>query len=256
MGPRKNSKKWRTLFPTAGQIEKCMAKMSGELVLRRFEVIGTLSDLLSGLPFCHSHFPSDFVHRSRALGLMRLSQLFVMLSCLLFCGGCHGPWKTSRGPIGQPMFVACGSQDAVWERTVDVLHEYPFSIRREDRLDGVIETDYKTGSGILEPWHKDSVGHDQKMESTLQSIRRRVVVNVTPVEGGFFINVEAYKELEDLVGLAANSAGGATFQESTPLQRDLDLVVGQTSPSGWISQGRDFALEQDILERLSVAFGP
>jgi hypothetical protein len=82
-----------------------------------------------------------------------------------------------------------------------------------------------------------------------------VVVNITPTEGGFYIIVEAYKELEDLAGLAANSAGGATFQESTPLQRDLDLVVGQTAPSGWISQGRDFALEQDILQRLYQAFG-
>ena len=157
------------------------------------------------------------------------------------------------GPVGQPMFVRCANPDVVWERTVDALHEYPFYIRREDRLDGVIETEYKTGSGILEPWHNDSVGHDQKLEATLQSIRRRVVVNITPAEGGFYINVEAYKELEDLVGLAANSPGGATFQESTPLQRDLDLVVGQTAPSGWISQGRDFALEQDILQRISAA---
>jgi hypothetical protein len=179
-----------------------------------------------------------------------------MLSGLLFGGGCHIPWRASQGPIGQPMFVASGNQDAVWERTADVLHVYPFSIRREDRLDGVIETNYKTGSSILEPWHKDSVGHYQKLESTLQSIRRRVVVNIIPVEGGFLINVEAYKELEDLVGLAANSPGGATFQESTPLQRDLNLVLGQTAPSGWILEGRDFALEQDILKRLHAAFRP
>jgi hypothetical protein len=172
-----------------------------------------------------------------------------MLS-LLVGAGCQTLRTVPQGPVGQPLFVASANQDVVWERTVDVLHEYPFYIRREDRLDGVIETEYKTGSGILEPWHKDSVGHDQKLESTLQSIRRRVVVNITPAEGGFYISVEAYKELEDLVGLAANSAGGATFQESTPLQRDLDLVVGQTAPSGWILQGRDFALEQDILARL------
>ena len=187
--------------------------------------------------------------------MRKLSLLLIFFGPLLF-GGCHHfGTTTAKGPVGQPIFVACGNQDAVWERTVDVLHEYPFYIRREDRLDGVIETEYKTGSGILEPWHKDSVGHDQKVESTLQSIRRRVVVNITPASGGYYIYVEAYKELEDLVGLAANSAGGATFQESQPLQRDLDLVVGQTTPSGWISQGRDFALEQDILQRINQTFG-
>lgn len=185
---------------------------------------------------------------------MRRFLLLLILLGPLLCGGCHSLWTTQAGPVGQPLFVSCTNQDTVWERTVDVLHEYPFYVRREDRLDGVIETEYKTGSGILEPWHKDSVGHFQKMESTLQSIRRRVVVNITPAGNGFYIYVEAYKELEDLVGLAANSAGGATFQESQPLQRDLDLVVGQTAPSGWISQGRDFALEQDILQRINRSF--
>jgi hypothetical protein len=180
---------------------------------------------------------------------------YLTLSFLLLGGGCRNLRETAPvHPVGQPLFVSSANQDAVWERTVDVLHEYPFYIRREDRLDGVIETEYKTGSNLFEPWHKDSVGHYQKLESTLQSIRRRVVVNITPVEGGYFIMVEAYKELEDLVGLAANSAGGATFQESTPLQRDLNLVVGQTTPSGWISQGRDFELEQDMMQRLHQAF--
>ncbi len=185
---------------------------------------------------------------------MRTFHFSLLLLSLIFVSGCHHLWQSSPGPIGQPLFVASNNQDAVWERTADVLHKYPFTIRREDRLDGVMETDYKTGSNLIEPWHKDSVGVYQKLESTLQSIRRRVVVNITPAEGGFYINVEAYKELEDLPGLAANSAGAATFQESTPLQRDLDLVVGQTTPSGWIPQGRDFALEQDILQRLYKSF--
>lgn len=185
---------------------------------------------------------------------MRNSLIFIVLCCLMLSGGCRNLWNSPSGPVGQPLFIASGNQDAVWERTVEVLHEYPFYLKREDRLDGVIETDYKTGSNCLEPWHKDSVGAYQKVESTLQSIRRRVIVNITPAEGGFYISVEAHKELEDLVGLAANTTGGATFQESTPLQRDLDLVVGQTTPSGWIPQGRDFLLEQDIIKRLTKAF--
>ncbi len=185
---------------------------------------------------------------------MQPSRLLLFIFCVLWLTGCHNVWKTSPGPLAQPLFVASGNQDVVWERTVDVLHEYPFFIRREDRLDGVIETAYKTGSSLFEPWHKESVGAYQRLESTLQSIRRRVVVNITAAEGGYYINVEAYKELEDLNGLAANSPGGATFTENTPLKRDLNLVVGQTTPSGWISQGRDFVLEQDILQRLYKAF--
>jgi hypothetical protein len=119
-----------------------------------------------------------------------------------------------------------------------------------------IETEYRTGSSLLEPWHQDSVGHENRLESTLQSVRRKVILRLVPDEAGrgYVVSVEAYKEFEDLPGVAANSPGGATFQENTPLQRDLNLVVGQSAPSGWIPAGRDLALEQRILQSLQVAY--
>ena len=150
----------------------------------------------------------------------------------------------------EPILVPAQNQEDVWERAIDMLHAYHFEIAREDRLDGVIESQYKTGASLQEPWHPDAVGFNNRLEGTLQSIRRRVVVRLTPVEGGYLVAVEAFKELEDLGGLAANSAGGATFREGTPLQRDLNLVVGQTAPSGWIALGRDRLLEHDMLRRL------
>ncbi|MGE4003033.1 MAG: hypothetical protein AB7I48_22820, partial [Planctomycetaceae bacterium] len=88
------------------------------------------------------------------------------------------------------------------------------------------------------------------------SIRRKVLVRVLPHDQspGYLVSVEAFKEIEDLPGVAANSPGGATFQESTPLERDLNLVVGQSAPSGWILAGRDPALEQQILASLQRAY--
>jgi hypothetical protein len=152
--------------------------------------------------------------------------------------------------------VVARNDDALWERTVDVLHSFQFPVAREDRLARIIETDYKVGSGCLEPWHRDSVGPANRLESTLQSVRRIVRVTLAPVDvgGGYAVSVEAYKEREDLPGLAANSPGAATFQESTPLQFDLNPVVGQSAPSGWIPVGRDFALEQAILASLRAAY--
>jgi len=154
--------------------------------------------------------------------------------------------------VSNPVFVPANNPEAVWERTVSVLHQYQFPIRRENKLDGIIETDYKIGSGVLEPWHHDSVGLENQLESSLQSIRRRLSVSIQPGDGGYWVGVEAFKELEDLAGMAANSAGGATFQESTPLKRDLDRVVGQSTRSGWIALGRDPALEQSLLRSLQA----
>lgn len=157
-------------------------------------------------------------------------------------------------PVSNPVFVRANNPDEAWERAVDVVHDYLFEIERENKLGGRLETRYKTGASVLEPWHRDSVGADNRLESSLQSIRRKAFVSVTPFEGGYLIGVEAHKELED-VAKAANLQGAATFLDDNILARDLNAVVGQATPSGWISKGRDEALEQSMLRSFSQAFG-
>ena len=144
--------------------------------------------------------------------------------------------------------------DLMWERTVAVLNNYHFIIARESKLEGVIETQYRAGSNLLEPWHHDSVGYGNKLESTLQSIRRRVVVTFqNTADNMLIVSVRADKEIEDVPGLAANYEGGATFRDSDPLQRDLDQVVGQSGPSRWIPRGTDPALEVELLSQIRHA---
>ncbi|MBS0202404.1 MAG: hypothetical protein JSS49_05845 [Planctomycetes bacterium] len=157
-------------------------------------------------------------------------------------------------PVTNPVFVRANNHEEVWENTVDVVHDYLFEIERENKLGGVLETRYKTGASALEPWHGDTVGAANRMESTLQSIRRKAYVSVTPVQGGYLIGVEAHKELED-VAKAANLQGAATFLDDNILARDLNAVVGQATPSGWISKGRDEALEQSMLKSINRKFG-
>ena len=64
------------------------------------------------------------------------------------------------------------------------------------------------------------------------------------------ISVRVDKEIEDLPGPAANNEGGATFPEADPLSRDLSQVVGQSSPSRWLSAGRDPLLETRIASQI------
>ena len=139
----------------------------------------------------------------------------------------------------------------MWERTVHVLNENHFLVARESKLEGVIETEYRAGSNLLEPWHPDSVGFDNRLESTLQSIRRKVTVSFG--QSGtdqILVSVRVDKEIEDLPGLAATYEGGASFPESDPLSRDLSQVIGQTSPSRWLPLGRDPLLEGRITEQI------
>lgn len=179
--------------------------------------------------------------------------LLLLLLIVGLCGCAAGPGLfTQQQPVSNPLFVSTSNDELVWERAVEVLHGYHFEIARENRLARTIETHPQVGASIFEPWHGDAVTIADRLEGTTQSIRRTVQLSLQPSEQqtGYLVSVVVLKEKEDLPGVAANSPGAATFQESTPLQRDLDPVVGQTTASGWVPLGRDTALEQAILQRL------
>ncbi|GIX05472.1 MAG: hypothetical protein KatS3mg114_1341 [Planctomycetaceae bacterium] len=164
--------------------------------------------------------------------------------------GCALPPRATP-PLTNPVQVRAQDAELVWERAVEVLHQYHFEIEREDRQAGLIETRYRVGSGWLEPWHTDSVGVVNRWESTLQSIRRKVFITLTPLEGGFLVGVEALKELEDAAG-AVPRTGRATFLENTPLIQEGNVVTGPPAPTGWIPRGRDLPLEQALLSSITA----
>ena len=181
--------------------------------------------------------------------------IIAVLGLIAACAGCLSSPPKAGMAGGSTLQVADGQRDALWERAVVVLNRNHFQVARESKLEGIIETEYRGGANILEPWHPDSVGFLNRMESTLQSIRRRVTINMQSSGAGtMLVNVRVDKEIEDLPGLAANYEGGATFPEYQPLNRDLDQVVGQSGPSRWLPVGRDPLLERKLTNEIQGAY--
>lgn len=179
-----------------------------------------------------------------------------LIVCGLASGCLSSPPKAPMGGASS-IQVSDSQRDSLWERAVVVLNRNHFQVARESKLEGIIETSYRAGAGVLEPWHPDSVGLENRLESTLQSIRRKVTVNMqSNGTGTMLVNVRVDKEIEDLPGIAANYEGGATFNEAQPLNRDLSQVVGQSGPSRWLSIGRDPLLENKILNEIRGAWIP
>ena len=183
-----------------------------------------------------------------------------VFSCALALTGCAAlsvPVETQ--PTANPFLLPIGtspqSHERTWERCVDVLHQYRFSIARENRQAGTIETEYKVGAGLLEPWHPDSVNPAARLESTLQSIRRKVIVRIIPDDAGtgYLVGIEAFKEREDLPTGVSKTRGGSTFNEYELDNRDHSRAIDSDSLSGWIPLGRDTALERDLLQSLQLA---
>ena len=203
------------------------------------------------------------MRRLVALGPWLLGTLLVAASG---CAGLPG-WREPAGPpvpiyVDNPMLVPVCDPDALWETLASVIGDY-FQIQREVPVrclgntitEGRLDTFPEVASTLLEPWRHDSADAYEKLEATLQSIRRTAHVHVKPVQQGFSIDVAIFKELEDVTRPAHASAGAATFRYDDSLTRVVTPVGEQDINRGWIRMGRDRALEQRILMQLRERLG-
>jgi hypothetical protein len=178
--------------------------------------------------------------------------------------------------LSDPLRVPIADRDYAWDQLVAVVEEY-FKVEHEERVrlagdiltEGRIDTYPLTGATLLEPWHGDSVTYRDRLESTLQSIRRRCFIRVMPEQASYLIDLEVFKELEDLPRPSMSTAGAATFNTSAADDRGTQPLPSFSQFSGtargprpinWIPQGRDVNLEQVMLAkiqaRLAVAVVP
>ncbi len=148
--------------------------------------------------------------------------------------------------------------DFLWEQIVDSLDDFQFRIEHEERVrligntmtQGNIETFWLGGSTIIEPWHKDSSPGYEKWLASLQSIRRRVVVNVQPMPGGYQVAIAAPKQLEDLNHPEKSASGVGRSLVDESVNRWASRPDHEPITLGWIPQGRDHDLEERILADL------
>lgn len=176
----------------------------------------------------------------------------------------------ARG-IPNPIPVPVTDRDVAWDNIVDVVDDY-FKIEREDRVqlvgdiltEGQIETFPQTGATLLEPWRGDSANAYERLESTLQSIRRTALVRVIPDAGGYLVDVTVLKELEDVERPMYATTGAAVFRHDNTFDRNTEAepslarqvgdqprpVANPRQTAGWIGKGRDGALEQELLARI------
>ncbi len=200
---------------------------------------------------------------------------------VLLCGspGCHQAvdpsalWSTfgmnlPAGPIPgaalppgaatpNPLRLTAVDPEFLWNQLVDTVDDY-FSIESERRVqviggvvtEGRIETHYIPGATALEPWHWDSASDYELALATLQSIRRRASIRVVPVAGGFDVYVQVVKELEDVVSPTQATPGSSVPRPDVTYSRTAPVTRAPQVTLGWIPQGRDAALEQEILREL------
>jgi hypothetical protein len=187
---------------------------------------------------------------------------------LLVLVGCLGrplpPYQPVKVAYDNPISIPIANYELVWDGVRDVVaknfrieHEEPLRPFGNTILSGRIDTFAMPGATLLEPWYHDSANDYERLESTLQSIRRCAVVKVIPAQnGGFWVDVAVYKELENMKQPEFSTAGSATFRTDASLASRV--TPGQPPPNNqnWIPQGRDTAAEQRMIGQILDRFTP
>jgi hypothetical protein len=152
-----------------------------------------------------------------------------------------------------PVFIPLGptSYGQVFECCLQVLGDYGFELREQNRYGGHIETVPRVSPGLLLFLKPGSPDLRDRLLSTLQTYRHRVELDIQPAEnGGFFVKVTAYKELEDLPRPVRSTVGGAIFHNENNVERQFEVIDPTLFEQTWIFRGFDHALEQEIIRRL------
>ncbi len=165
-----------------------------------------------------------------------------------------------KADIVYPNPTKVGDMDVefLWTQIIDTVDDY-FDIKTETRVrrdidqwsDGFVETFPQIGSTALEPWRKDSIRGFQRLQSTLQTIRRTAFIRVTPMDTGYQIAIEIQKELEDVDRSQSSGEGSASVRHDGGIVRTDQQLRSLPITIGWIRQENDRALEQRILKEIT-----
>jgi hypothetical protein len=161
--------------------------------------------------------------------------------------------RPAAGPVVEnPVFVpqGPGSYGVVFERVLSVVDSY-FEVRYSNRYDGQIITFPRIAPGFGEFWKPGSPDACERALATLQTIRHRAEVRIDAAnDGGYFVQVTVFKELEDLPQPIRSTAGAAIFRGDNTVERQFEVIDPAVFENGWIPLGRDEALEQAILQQI------
>jgi len=192
-----------------------------------------------------------------------MDRLFVVTALLALLCGCSSyrpftgrelTWQMNAPNAKNPIYVQVRDHEFLWSVVVDVVdshfeiaHEEPVRLYDNVLTEGRIDTQPKIAASVTEFWHADSVGLSERLNCTFQTIRKKALVRVVPVVGGFQIEVLVHEELEDLRSPILSQTTNANLRyrnDTDPLTDKIDVNMAS---KGWMMLGRDTALEDRLL---------
>jgi hypothetical protein len=166
-------------------------------------------------------------------------------------GGPDAPAEGEQNPMYLPLGPTRESYFKVFDCALSTLYDFGFVIAEHDVFEGRIETQPRIAPGILRPLRPGSPSLYDRLLETAQTYRHRATVLINPADnGGYWIKVTVYKELEDLPRPSRALMGSANFRTDNNVERKYEVVDPTLLESSWIPRGEDVDIEQQLLCRL------
>src|SRR5262245_11916978 len=110
--------------------------------------------------------------------MVRYALAIFFLATLILAAGCQAPHV--GGPTETVLRIA--DRDAFVDATLTVLRENDFRPQQVDRNEGLAIAGPSTSAQWFEFWRRDSRGVYQSFESSLHTMRRLVILRLTPAD--------------------------------------------------------------------------
>lgn len=191
-----------------------------------------------------------------------------LVSLQIVLGGCHRfsrepldfqfapqPPPPIEVPVSNPAHIGNVDPEFLWRMIVDAVDDH-FRIESESPVrryqtnwqDGRLTTFPEISGTSFEPWRRDTARGFERLQSTIQTIRRSARVRVTNEPTGYQVEVEVLKEQEDVDQSLFGSAGASSQRHDGTVVRNENQVRQTPVTLGWYEIGRDRDLERRIME--------
>lgn len=181
---------------------------------------------------------------------MNSLQIAILSIVAVLCAGCI----PSGAPVSSHPEVADENFNAAWDASKEVLHEYHFSIDRADRRGGIITTFPMIGRHWFEFWRKDATTRRDVSEGTLQTLYRRVTINIRRQSDNkkYLVDVRVFVSRSDRLSPQVTSTSEAYDLFLDPDMPRIASLTGLGGPKGSrsVGLGRDENLEQVIQQKI------
>jgi hypothetical protein len=153
--------------------------------------------------------------------------------------------------LAKPAVASVTSTDfyKLWHACADTLRFDDFDIDRQDYRLGVLTTYPMVSKQLFEVWRSDAGTFSQTMQSTLQTVRRTVVFDVTSSPDGIYVArpkvlVEQASHQERRITSAAEY--NVAFTPIVPEATRTNEQGAVLPTSYWYAIGRDEAMERQL----------